>query len=184
MPIVEEALEIARRYKDPYGELLARLQLGRNLLKLRRYQESADCLKAALALIRQYGYEPALPHIVGLLASALTGLGNAQDGVIIVQDWLQRGMEERTGRLELYYLNAGYAEALSQLGRNKEALAAIDRGLGVARSIKNPCLIVQGLGLRAHLMKTSLPSAPQIAADLAEQAALCARHGLAPPRFG
>ena len=45
--------------------------LGRNLLKLGRYRDAADCLQVAVNLIDQYGYDPALPHVVGLLASAL-----------------------------------------------------------------------------------------------------------------
>jgi class 3 adenylate cyclase/tetratricopeptide (TPR) repeat protein len=183
LPHVEEGLAIALRHRDPYAELLARLGLGRNLIKLKRYQEAADCLKIAVSLIRQYGYDPALPHILGLFASALTGIGQAEQAVRVVEEWLRRGLEERTGRLELYYLNAGYAEALFSLGRRKEALAAVDRGLAVARSITNPCLIVQGLGLRGHLLGAIEPGSPQIAADLSEQAELCARHGLVAERL-
>jgi tetratricopeptide (TPR) repeat protein len=183
LPHVEEALAIALHHREPYAELLARLGLGRNLIKLKRYQDAADCLKIAVSLIRQYGYDPALPHILGLFASALTGIGQAEQAIRVVEEWLHRGLEERTGRLELYYLNAGYAEALFSLGRRKEALAAVDRGLAVARSITNPCLIVQGLGLRAHLLEAIEPASWQIAADLSEQAELCVRHGLVAERF-
>jgi class 3 adenylate cyclase/tetratricopeptide (TPR) repeat protein len=183
LPHVEEGLAIALRHKDPYAELLARLGLGRNLIKLKRYQEAADCLKIAVSLTRQYGYDAILPHILGLLASALTGIGQAEQAVRVVEEWLHRGLEERTGRLELYYLNAGYAQALFSLGRRKEALAAVDRGLAVARSITNPCLIVQGLGLRAYLLEAIEPGSPQIAAALSEQAELCTRHGLVAETF-
>jgi len=183
LPYVEEGLAIALRYRDPYAELLSRLGLGRNLIKLKRYQEAADCLKIAVSLIRQYGYDAVLPHILGLFASALAGIGQAEQAVRVVEEWLHRGLEERTGRLELYYLNAGYAEALFSLGRRKDALAAVDRGLAVARSITNPCLIVQGLGLRAHLLAAIEPGSPPIAADLSEQAELCTRHGLVAERF-
>lgn len=178
LPYVEEGLAIALRHRDPYTELLARLGLGRNLIKLKHYREAADCLKIAVSLVRQYGYDAVLPHILGLFASALTGIGEAGEAVRVVEEWLHRSLEERTGRLELYYLNAGYAEALFSLGKRKEALAAIDRGLAVARSITNPCLILQGLGLRAHLLEAIEPGSPQIAADLSEQAELCTRHGL------
>jgi class 3 adenylate cyclase/tetratricopeptide (TPR) repeat protein len=183
LPHVEEGLAIALRHREPYAELLARLGLGRNLIKLKRYQEAADCLKIAVSLIGQYGYDPALPHILGLFASALTGIGQAEQAIRVVEEWLHRGLEERTGRLELYYLNAGYAEALFSLGKRKEALATVDRGLAIARSITNPCLIVQGLGLRAHLLKVIEPGSPQIAADLSEQAELCTRHGLVAERL-
>lgn len=178
LPHAEKALEIAKREGDPYSEILARLGLGRNLLKLGRYRDSADCLQTAVNLIDQYGYDPALPHIVGLLASALARTGEAAKAVQAVEAWLARGLQDRTGRLELYYLNAGYAEALARLGSSSNALAAINRALDVARSISNPCLIVQGLGVRAGLLSATEPDSPQISADLTEQASLCARYGL------
>ncbi len=174
----EKALEIATQQGEPYSELLARLGLGRNLLKLQRYHEAADCLQSAVDLIDQYGYDPALPHVVGLLASALARTGQAARAVWAVEAWLARGLQDRTGRLELYYLNAGYAEALCGLGSASDALAAIDRALDVARSIGNPCLIVQGLGVRAGILAASEPASPQIATDLAEQASLCRQYGL------
>lgn len=174
----EEALEIATREGDPYAEILARLGLGRNLLKLRRHRDAADCLQAAVNLIDQYGYDPALPHVVGLLASALARTGEAAKAVWAVEAWLERGLQDRTGRLELYYLNAGYAEALGRLGASSDALAAANRALGVARSISNPCLIVQGLGVRAGLLAAFEPNSAQISADLAEQTSLCRQYGL------
>ena len=178
LPHAEKALEIARREGEPYSEILARLGLGRNLLKLGRYRDSADCLQTAVNLIAQYGYDPALPHIVGLLASALARTGEAAKAVQTVEAWLARGLQDRTGQLELYYLNAGYAEALARVGSSSDALAAINRALDVARGISNPCLIVQGLGVRAGLLSAIEPNSQQISADLAEQASLCARYGL------
>lgn len=174
----EKALEIATREGEPYSELLARLGLGRNLLKLRRDRDAADCLQVAINLVDQYGYDPALPHAVGLLASALARTGEPEKAVWAVEAWLARGLQDRTGRLELYYLNAGYAEALAQLGSSSDALAAINRALDVARNISNPCLIVQGLGVRAGLLTAFEPGSAQISADLAEQASLCRKYGL------
>jgi len=174
----EEALEIATREGEPYSEILARVGLGRNLLKLRRDHDAADCLQVAINLIDQYGYDPALPHVVGLLASALARTGEPAKAVSAVEAWLARGLQDRTGRLELYYLNAGYAEALAHLGSSSEALAAINRALDIARNISNPCLIVQGLGVRAGLLAAFEPDSVQIAADLAEQTSLCRHYGL------
>ncbi len=174
----EKALEIAIREGEPYSELLARVGLGRNLLKLRRDHDAADCLQVAINLIDQYGYDPALPHVIGLLASALARTGEPAKAVWAVEAWLARGLQDRTGRLELYYLNAGYAEALARLGSSSEALAAINRALDVARNISNPCLIVQGLGVRAGVLAAFEPSSAQISTDLAEQTNLCRQYGL------
>ena len=96
----------------------------------------------------------------------------------MVEAWLARGLEERTGRLELYFLNAGYAEALLRTGEHEKALAAADRALEVARNLSNPCLIVQGLSVRARLLAEIQPGTAAIELDRAEQAELCRRHGL------
>ena len=149
---------------------------GRNLLKLGRYRDAADCLQVAVNLIDQYGYDPALPHVVGLLASALARTGEAAKAVGSVEAWLARGLQDRTGRLELYYLNAGYAEALAQLGSSPDALAAINRALDVARSISNPCRSCRGSACAPAYLRRS--TYLQIAADLAEQASLCRQYGL------
>ena len=175
---VELGLEIAIREAEPYSELLARIGLGRNLLKLKRHRDAAKCLEVAIGLIDQYGYDPALPHVTGLLASALSGIGEAQRAVRMVEAWLALGQQERTGRQELYHLNAGHAEALLYLGEIDGALAAAERALEVGRSIGNPCLIVQGLSLRSRLLAKAKPDSPQVAADLAEQRQLCQRFDL------
>lgn len=178
LPHIEQALEIAKRAGEPYSELLARNGLGRNLMKLKRHRDAAACLEGAVSLIEQFGYDAIRPHVIGQLASALAGVGEAERAVEMVEAWLAQGLEERTGRLELYYLNAGYAEALLRTGRQDKALAAADRALEVARNLSNPCLIVQALGLRARLLAEVQPQAAAIGLDLAEQAELCRRHGL------
>jgi class 3 adenylate cyclase/tetratricopeptide (TPR) repeat protein len=178
LPWAEQGLAIALAAGEPYSEVLARLGMGRNLNKLRRHRDAADCLEQAVETIRKNGYDPVLPNILGHYAVALTALGEARRAVELVEQWLSRRVEKRTGETELYYVNAGYAEALFALGERDRAVAAIDHGLQMARNVGNPCLIVQGLGLRAHLRRAVDPHCPQIAADLAEQDKLCRRHGL------
>lgn len=175
---VERALEIARRQADPYAELLARVGMGRNLIKLKRYRDAIECLKIAVDLIERNGYVAILPHVAGVLATAFARTGQAQRGVRIVEDWLETGQEERTGPLELFYLNAGYAEALFGAGEIAKSIAAVSRAVAIGRSISNPCLIVQGLGLRARLQAEASPGVQEIETDLAELRELCSRCGL------
>jgi hypothetical protein len=106
------------------------------------------------------------------------GLSKTPERAIqMVEAWLESGQEDRTGRLELYYLNAGYAEA--RLGKIEQSLTAIDTALNLGRRIANPCLIVQGLGLRAELSRASNPASPsEVGRDVIEQRELCRRHGL------
>ena len=170
--------EIAEQQREPYSEVLARLGMGRNLIKLKRDREAVECLEIAIALIERNGYYAGLPHITGLLATALARSGQAERAIQMVEAWFELRQEERTGRLELYYLNAGYAEALFGAGKTERSLAALDQALEVGRSIANPCLIVQGLGLRARLRRESGSDARDVERDLAEQRELCRRYGL------
>jgi class 3 adenylate cyclase/tetratricopeptide (TPR) repeat protein len=173
----ERGLEIAQLESEPYSELLARLAMGRNLIKLGRDREAVECLDIAITLIEQNGYEAGLPHILGLLATALARSGGAERAVQMVEAWLESRQEQRTGRLELYYLNAGYSEALFRLGKVEQSLEAIDRALNIARDIKNPCLLVQGLGLRAKC-RSAAGAVGKGECDLAEQSQLCEKYGL------
>ena len=173
----ERGLEIAQSEGEPYSEVLARLGMGRNLIKLGRHREAVECLDEAVILIEQNGYEAGLPHVLGLLATALAQSGGAERALQMVESWLKSGQERHTGRLELYYLNAGYSEALFSLGMREQSLQAIDRALKIARDIKNPCLIVQGLGLRAKYRRAT-GTAGEGEDDLAEQSMLCKKYGL------
>jgi class 3 adenylate cyclase/tetratricopeptide (TPR) repeat protein len=181
LPWTQQGLAIAMQTGEPYSELLARIGVGRNFLGLQRYQEAADCLEQAVELNRKYGYDPALPNILGAYSSALAGIGEAPRAVALIEQWLARKVEDRTGLLEHYYVNAGFAEALFATGQRERALAVLDHALGEARAISNPCLIVQGLGLRMRLRGAIDPQCAQIAVDLAEQGALCQRHRLIAP---
>jgi class 3 adenylate cyclase/tetratricopeptide (TPR) repeat protein len=173
------ALEIARREGEPYSEVLSLLGLGRNFIKSRRDHDAVESLDLAYAMIERNGYDAGLPDAVGLLATALARTGEPQRALGMVEAWFARGEEKRTGRLELFSIDAGYAEALFRIGETERGLTALGRALEIGRSIGNPSLLVQGLGLRARLLgETS--SGPQIGQDLAEQQALCLRHGLVP----
>jgi tetratricopeptide (TPR) repeat protein len=175
---VNRALDIAQRQREPYSEMLARLGMGRNLIKLKRDRDAVKCLEIAITLIERNGYDAGLPHIIGLLATALARSGEAERAAQIVETWLESSQEERTGRLELYYLNAGYSEALFGLGKIEQSLTAIDRALSIGRSIRNPCLIVQGLGLRARFRREIGCDGSEVEADLVEQRELCQQYGL------
>lgn len=183
LPYAEQALEIAMREGDPYSEIMVRNGLGRNLVKLKRSEEAVGCLEIAVELIGRFGYDAIRPHVTGNLATALARCGEAARAVRLVEALLARGLEARAARVERYYLMAGYAEALSCLDRHEDARAAIDRALELARALPNPCLIVQGLGLRAWLIARKDPFAPAITDDLEEQRSLCLHHGLVAERL-
>jgi class 3 adenylate cyclase/tetratricopeptide (TPR) repeat protein len=175
---VTRALEIAQKEGEPYSEMLARLGMGRNLIKLKRDRDAVECLEAAVALIEQNGYNAGLPHIIGLLSTALARTGGAERATQLVESWLESDQDERVGRLELFYLNAGYAEALFCLGKIDQGVSVVDEALRIGRSIENPCLIVQGLGLRARIRRNTGYDASRVERDLAEQRALCQQYGL------
>lgn len=180
----ERALAIAMRERDAYSEALARNALGRNLLLLGRNAESAACLAVARAISERNGYDAIRPNLAGRSAAALSRIGRTREAIEIVEECLRLGLHERTGQLEVYNLHIGHAEALYRSGRTDEGLEKLADALDVARRTNSPCLIVDGLGLRARLLEESVPGDPRIAADLAERDAICARHGLvAVPAF-
>ena len=175
--LVERAIDIAKTQGEPYSELLALLAKSRNLIKLKRHSEAIACLEYAVELIERNGYDVILPHILGTRASALARSGEGAGAVRDVEVWLNSEREDRAGPLELYYLNAGYAEALSAAGDVRRGLAIADRAVEISRSVSNPCLMAHGLGVRARLRALAC-DAPGSESDRAEQRDLCARYGI------
>jgi hypothetical protein len=179
LEFAERGLEVAVRRKDPYSEVLARCALGRNLIMLRRDAEAVDCLAVARALSERYGYDAIKANLAGRIAIALSRVGRAAEAIEIVEDCLQRRLHLRTGQLEVYYLFAGYAEALVRHGDIERGLTVLAEALTIARRINNPCWIVDGLGLRARLLALTAPGDPRIEVDLAEQRQICSSYGVA-----
>jgi tetratricopeptide (TPR) repeat protein len=174
---VERAIDIARSQGEPYSELLALLAKSRNLIRLERHSEAIACLDYSVAMIEQNGYDVILPHILGLLASALARNGEGARAVRDVEAWLNSGRKDRAGLLELYYLNAGYAEALCAAGDARRGLAIVDAAVEISRRASNPCLMAHGLGVRSRL-RLLVGDAPGSERDRAEQRVLCARYGI------
>jgi class 3 adenylate cyclase/tetratricopeptide (TPR) repeat protein len=174
----EQALEIAEREQDPYSEVLARSALGRSLLMLGLNGEAEACMRAALRLSEQNGYDAIKPDLAGRTAAALARMGRSGEGVDLVEDCLAKGLHLRTGQLEVYFLYAGYAEALIRQGRVEQGLDALANALAIAERVGNPCWMADGLRLRAHLLGSAVPGDPRVEADLAESDVLCERYGL------
>ncbi|MFL5294789.1 MAG: ATP-binding protein [Phenylobacterium sp.] len=173
------ALEIAEREQDPYSEVLARSVLGRSLLMLGREEEAETCMRAALRLSEQNGYDAIKPDLAGRTAMALARTGRSLEAIELVEDCLAKGLHLRTGQLEVYYLYSGYAEALVRHGRLDQGLDSLAAALAIAERARNPCWIADGLQLRAHLLGSVAPGDPRIEADIAESDTLCERYGLA-----
>jgi len=172
------ALEIAVREQDLYGEVLTRSTMARNLLMLHRNDEALECLSVARDLAERNGYDAIKADLTGGIATALARTGNAREGIGLVEDCLESGMHLRTGQAEVCYLYAGYAEALVRAGDAEHGLSAMEHALSIARSIKNPWLIVEYLGLRSRLLAETAPGDPRIDQDIAEQRAICDRSGV------
>ena len=179
LALAEQAFEVAVREQDVYAELLARNALGKSLLLLHRNAEAADCLSQARAVAERDGYDAIQPNLTGRAAQALTRLGRADEAITIVEDCLAKALHQRTGVMEVFNLQAGYAEALCGGGQTERGLSVLDAALATARRIQNPCLLVDGLGLRIRLLTAIDPDDPRIDIDARERQALCRRYGLA-----
>jgi tetratricopeptide (TPR) repeat protein len=175
----ERALLIALRDGDPYSEVLARHSYGRSLLLSNRNEDAVECLAIARALSEANGYDAIKPHATGSLCMALARTGRAGEAVGMAQACFESGLHLRTGRLEMYMLFAGYAEALFCIGEVERSLAIVDQAIELARRIRNPCLLVDGLGLSARLRMRARKPDPRADKDLAEAQDLCRRHGIA-----
>jgi class 3 adenylate cyclase/tetratricopeptide (TPR) repeat protein len=178
LEFARRALEIAVREQDAYGEVLARLAMGRNLLMLRRNEEAVECLTAASAIIERNGYDAIKANLTGAIATALARTDRAREAVRLVEVCLQSEIHLRTGQAEVCQLYAGYAEALVRTGEAMIGFAALDRALSIAKTIKNPWLIVECLGLRARLLAETTPDDSRIGQDIDEAQAICDQSGV------
>ena len=178
LEFASRALEIAAREQDSYGEVLARITMGRNLLMLHRNDQAVECLSIGKEIVERNGYDTINANLTGALATALARTGKAYQAVGLVEACMASGMHLRTGQMEVCYLHAGYAEALVRDGESQRGLSALERALSIARTIKNPWLTVECLGLRARLLAETKPDTPRVVADLAEMQAICNQHRL------
>jgi hypothetical protein len=145
---------------------------------LHRNDQAVECLSIATELVERYDYDAIKANLTGAMATALARTGNAYQAVGLVEACLESGMHLRTGQMEVCYLHAGYAEALVRAGESERGLSALDRALSIARTIRNPWLTVECLGLRARLLAETKPGTPCVAQDLAEMRAICDRYGV------
>ncbi len=173
------ALEIAVREQDPYSEVLARNTMGRNLLMLRRNTEAVQCFAIARELSDRNGYDAIKANLTGATAAALARTGNAREAIRLVESCLRDGLHRRTDQMEVGWLYAGYAEALVRCGEGERGLAAMERALEIARSIKNQWLLADCLGLSACLFSEIRPNDARIISHLNEQREICQRYGIA-----
>jgi tetratricopeptide (TPR) repeat protein len=173
------SLEIALREQDLYSEVLARNTMGRNLLLLGRTEEAVRCLRVASDLIDRNGYDAIKANLMGAMAAALARTGEAAEAVRLVRSCLKDELHLRTGRMEVGWLYAGYAEALVSCGDPEAGFSALEDALRIARAIGNPWLLADCLGLRAHLRARIDPGNASIRHDLDEQRATCERYGIA-----
>ena len=63
-------------------------------------------------------------------------------------------------------------------GNRSAGCRALERALSIARTIRNPWLTVECLGLRARLLAETKPDAARVAEDLAEMHAICDQYGV------
>jgi class 3 adenylate cyclase/tetratricopeptide (TPR) repeat protein len=176
----QTALDIAVREGDAYSEALARSSIGRNLLMLRRENEAIECLTLALQITEANGYDALQVNMTGCIAAALARAGRPIEAIERVETCLAGGLHARTGRMEVFYLQVGYAEALLGVGRLEDGLSTVEQCLAIAREISNPWLTTEALGMRARINSKAAPGNPAIDQDLRELTDICERHRLMP----
>ena len=106
-------------------------------------------LLIAREIAERNGCDTIKAHLVGAIAAALARTGKAHQAVGLAEACMESGMHLRTGQMEVCYLYVGYAEALVRSGESEHGLSILDHALSIAKTIKNPWLTVECLGLRA-----------------------------------
>ncbi|MEX3009609.1 adenylate/guanylate cyclase domain-containing protein [Hoeflea sp. TYP-13] len=172
-----KSLEISKTCNNSYSEVISLNALGRNQIMTGRTSEAVESLQQAMTIVDRHGYDAPKPHITGLLSTALARSGRADEALDLVEDCFKKALHLRTGRLEIYYLYAGYAEALFRSGAVERSMPAIDQAIEIGRSINNPSLIAQGLALRAQISSSIKSNSPLLKQDIEEHRMLCAKHG-------
>src|SRR5262249_39860844 len=81
LEFARRALDIALRDQDAYGEVLARITMGRNLLMLRRNEDALECLSAGREIIERNSYDAIKANLVGAIATALARTGHAREAI-------------------------------------------------------------------------------------------------------
>ena len=145
----DRALDIALRDQDAYGEVLARAAIGRNLLMLRRSEDASNACPlrersssvTATTRSRPTSSERSRPPWRG---PAMRARRSGRWKHFCRARW---GCGRAGGACQLH---AGYAEALVRAGEAARD-AGSDRALAIAKSIKNPWLMVERLCLKARL---------------------------------
>lgn len=178
LEFASRALALAVSDQDLYGEVLARIAMGRNLLMLDRNDEAVECLSIAREIVERNGYDTIKANLMGAIATALARTGKAHQAVDLVEALMESGMHLRTGQIEVSYLYAGYAEALVRSGEPGRGLDTLDRALAIVRAVKNPWMTVECLSVRARLVAETKADAAGLAQDLAEMRAICDRYGV------
>lgn len=174
-----QALDLARELDDQYGQALALSSLGSTLLALDDAAAAAECFRAGLGLCVQREFHTIIPSLAGRLASSMTRLGQAKEGLALVASHDDPELRDRTGMAESIYFHCGRGEALCGCGRFDEGLAAIDEAIGLARMIDNPGLVARGLAVRIRALEMQEAGNPELGVHRSELEALCLRYGLA-----
>ena len=107
LEFASRALAIAVREQDLYGEVLARITMGRNLLMLHRNDQAVECLSIAREIVERNGYDAIKANLTGAMATALARTGNAHQAVGLVEACMESGMHLRTGQMEVCFSLCG-----------------------------------------------------------------------------
>ena len=95
------ALEIAVANRISYGQVLARITMGQNLLMLHRNDQAVECLSIAREIVERNGYDASKANLTGAMATALARTGQAHQAVDLIDACMESGTHLRTGQIEL-----------------------------------------------------------------------------------
>jgi hypothetical protein len=150
MGAMREAHGLLSGMGDRAGALLATKHIGSMLAQQGELEEASDYLQRALVEAKAIGDKAGEMLALGSLA-ALTQLQDPVAAIPLFEEVI--ALAEAAGERQTmasYIIGSSLAHAAS--GDNQEALARLERGMGIARRLRATPLLVRALSAKAQLL--------------------------------
>ncbi len=161
----QRALRIQEEINDKQGIIQSMNAIGAAFTLLGKYREAAEQFKRALALAQETGSPRLVDFLRGALAGAYNDLGEYARAAELLEEVIRRGADT-----QLAYRYYGLSRAYLGLGRAREALAASESSVELARK-ENLDLLADALADRVRA-RTALGQTEAALADLREATAV------------
>lgn len=147
------ALRVANEMQQPYSQLLSNCALGYRLLRMGRIDEACAALETAYGMCRAGNFLALDATTSGWFASALVRNDRDEEARRIVQRVIDHDLGRYCCLAGTYYTYDAMARLLARAGRAEEAMQALEHGVSVMRTTRDPPHYAYGLYSRGELKR-------------------------------